>query len=83
MSLYCRTQNPTYELKVIVTVIVKAYILMVLDIMLPPEFWNGSIYKFNYLMRCKQCLKAEHLLSPLVIHDDVASDNLQGHSVTN
>ena len=60
MSLYCRTERPSLALKIIVTFIVKAYMPMILDVLLKPEFYNGSIHLFNYLKRARLCLRNEY-----------------------
>ena len=62
MSVYCRTPVPSVSrgMKVLLQFGVRAYVPMIAEVFLMPEFWNGTMHWFNHMKRAKNCLNRQH-----------------------
>ena len=59
LSLYIRTENPSWQLVILVRFILEAYGPMCFDIVLYPQVYNGAYHLFNYAKNAKSCLSEE------------------------
>ena len=59
LSLYIRTENPSWQLVLLVRFIMEAYGPMCFDIVLYPQVYNGAYHFFNYAKNAKSCLSEE------------------------
>lgn len=60
LRLYIQEENPTEQLKALVTYIQKAYAPVCFAIVLHPWIEYGSYHFFNYLKKARACLSREH-----------------------
>ena len=59
LALYIRTENPSWQLKLLVKYILEAFGPTSFDIVLHPQVYNGTYHFFNYMKRSKACLSEE------------------------
>ena len=59
LALYIRTENPSWQLKLLVKYILEAFGPTSFDIVLHPQVYNGAYHFFNYMKRSKACLTEE------------------------